>query len=108
MLGMAIAYVALFQLFAVVFRHPTMLALVYALVIELFVGNLPGSIKRLAINYYGRSLIYGLGLAEGLKTPRGFEGIPAAQAYWTLAGIAGGCLFAGFLLFQWKEYRDAL
>ena len=106
MLGMTIAYVALFQLFAVVFRHPTMLALVYALVIELFVGNLPGSIKRLAINFYGRSLIYGLGITEGLKTPRGFEGIPAAQAYWTLAGITGGCLFAAFLLFQWKEYRD--
>ncbi len=107
MLGMAVAYVSLFHLFAVIFRHPTMLALVYALFIELFVGNLPGSIKRLAINYYGRSLIYGLGAAEGLKTPRGFEGIPAAQAYWILAGISGGCLLAAFLLFQWKEYRDS-
>ena len=106
MLGMAVAYVALFHLFAVIFRHPTMLALVYALFIELFVGNLPGSIKRLAINYYGRSLIYGLGATEGLKTPRGFEGIPAAQAYWTLAGITCGCLLAAFLLFQWKEYRE--
>ena len=100
------AYLALFHLFAVVFRHPTMLALVYALFMELFVANLPGSIKRLAINYYGRSLLYGLGTVDGLKTPRGFEVIPVAQAYWTLAGITAGCLIVAFLVFEWKEYRD--
>jgi ABC-2 type transport system permease protein len=106
MLGMTFAYLALFHLFAVAFRHPTMLALVYALFVELFVGNLPGSIKQLAINYYGRSLLYGLGASAGLKTPRGFETIPPAQAYGTLGIIAAGCLLAAFVLFQWKEYHD--
>jgi ABC-2 type transport system permease protein len=106
MLGMTAAYLALFHLFAVVFRHPTMLALVYALFMELFVGNLPGSIKRLAINYYGRSLLYALGATEGLKTPRGFELLPAAQANWTLAGITAGCLVVAFIFFQKKEFRD--
>ena len=106
MLGMTAAYLALFHLFAVAFRHPTMLALVYALFMELFVGNLPGSIKQLAINYYGRALLYGLGADAGLKLPRGFEMIPAAQAYWTLASITAGCLTLAFLLFQVKEYRD--
>ena len=106
MLGMTTAYLALFHLFAVAFRHPTMLALVYSLFMELFVANLPGSIKRLAINYYGRSLLYGLGKDAGLKTPKGFEIIPAAQAYWTLGGITVGCLILALLLFQRKEYRD--
>jgi ABC-2 type transport system permease protein len=106
MLGMTAAYLALFHLFAVAFRHPTMLALVYSLFMELFVGNLPGSIKRWSINYYGRSLLYGLGTTEGLKTPRGFEVIPALQAYWTLAGITVGCLLIAFCWFNWKEYRD--
>ena len=64
------------------------------------------AIKRLAINYYGRSLLYELGAVDGLKTPRGFEIIPVAQAYWTLAGITAGCLVVAFLFFEWKEYRD--
>jgi ABC-type transport system involved in multi-copper enzyme maturation permease subunit len=106
MIGMTAAYLALFHLFAVAFRHPTMLALVYALFMELFVANLPGTIKRLAINYYGRSLLYGLGADYGLKTPRGFEIIPEPQAYGMLAGITLTCLFVAFLIFQWKEYRD--
>lgn len=106
MLSMTVAYLALFHLFAVAFRHPTMLALVYALFMEIFVANLPGTIKRLAINYYGRCLLYSLGTDAGLKTPRGFELVSAAQAYWTLAGITAGCLVIAFLTFQWKEYRD--
>lgn len=106
MLGMTVAYMALFHLFAVAFRHPTMLALVYALFVELFVGNLPGSIKQLAINYYGRSLLYDLGASAGLKTPRGFETIPPAQAYGTLGVITVGCLLLAFIVFEWKEYRD--
>lgn len=106
MLGMTLAYLALFQLFAVAFRHPTMLALVYALFMELFVANLPGTIKRLAVNYYGKSLLYDLGAASGLKTPRGFETVPPGSAYLALWGIAAGCLLVAFLFFQWREYRD--
>ena len=105
-LAMTTAYLGLFHLFAVAFRHPTMLALVYALFMELFVANLPGSIKQLAINYYGRSLLYSLGSTAGLKIPRGFETIPAAQAYWTLGSITIGSLALALVLFQWKEYRD--
>ncbi len=106
MIGMTLAYLALFHLFAVAFRHPTMLALVYALFMELFVANLPGSVKRLAINYYGRSLLYGLGADSGLKVPKGFEIVPMTQAYGMLAGITVGCFLVAFLFFQWKEYRD--
>lgn len=106
MLSMTVAYLALFHFFAVAFRHPTMLALVYALFIELFVANLPGSIKQMAINYYGRSLLYSLGSVSGLKSPRGFEVLPTGQAYWTLISITCGCLVLAFLVFQGKEYRD--
>ena len=106
MLCMTLGYLALFHLFAVMFRHPTMLALVYALFMELFVANLPGSIKNLAINYYGRSLLYSLGSGLGLKTPSGFEALSASQAYWTLTGITAGCLLLAFFVFQWKEFRD--
>lgn len=106
MLGMTVSYLALFHVFAVAFRHPTMLALVYSLFMELFVANLPGSVKRLAINYYGRSLLYGLGKEFGLKTPQGFEVMTATNCYWAFAYLTAGCLIAAFVIFQWKEYRD--
>ena len=103
---MTLAYLALFHLFAVAFRHPTMLALVYALFMELFVANLPGSIKRFSINYYGRSLLYSLGSDAGLKTAKGFDLIPISHAYLTLAAITSVSLLVAFVMFQWKEFRD--
>src|SRR5690606_20830577 len=42
MLFMSLAYVGLFHLFAVAFRHSTIIALVYALFMEFFLGNMPG------------------------------------------------------------------
>ncbi len=44
---MTLAYVCLFHLFAVAFRHATIIALVYALFMEVILGNLPGIVKRL-------------------------------------------------------------
>ena len=58
---MTLAYVCLFHLFAVAFRHSTIIALVYALFMELLLGNLPGIVKRVAVNYYGRSIMYDAG-----------------------------------------------
>ena len=66
---MTLAYVCLFHLFAVAFRHSTIIALVYALFMELLLGNMPGIVKRVAVNYYGRSIMYAAGAAEGLPRP---------------------------------------
>ncbi len=58
---MTLAYVCLFHLFAVTFRHATILALVYALFMEVLLGSIPGMVKRAAVNYYGRSIMYAAG-----------------------------------------------
>jgi ABC-type transport system involved in multi-copper enzyme maturation permease subunit len=105
---MAVAYVGLFHFFAVSFKHSTIIALIYALFMEFFLGNMPGIIKRVAVSYYGRSMMYQLGAPEGLEPPpaQWFEPVSAQVAAWSLAGIAVGGLLAALVVFQRREYRD--
>jgi ABC-2 type transport system permease protein len=105
---MALAYVCLFHLFAVSFRHSTILALVYAVFMELFLGNMPGIVKRVSVSYYGRAMMYDLGADEGLKAPpaQWFEPLAAQTSVWALLGIALAALIGSLLIFQQREYRD--
>ena len=108
MLYMAIAYVALFHFFAVSFRHSTIIALVYALFMEFFLGNMPGIVKRLAINFYGRSIVYDVGAAEGLQSPDPLIFVPvsAQGGALTLIGISVVGLALAVWIFERREYRD--
>lgn len=101
-----VAYLGLFHLFSALLRHATIVALVYAIFMEFMLGNLPGIVKRVAINYYGRSLMYSLAATDGLQRPGWFEPISIAAATWMLAGIAVGSLLLATLVFQFREYRD--
>jgi hypothetical protein len=105
---MTLAYVCLFHLFAVSFRHSTILALVYALFMEALLGNLPGIAKRAAVNYYGRSIMYAAGEPEGLPAPdpRWFEPLTVDVASWALVGIATASLVLALGVFARREYRD--
>lgn len=105
---MTLAYLGLFHLFSVLFRHATIVALIYSLFMELMLGNLPGIIKRVAVNYYGRSMIYAGGQSAGLKAPdpQWFEPMAAPTAAWILVAFAAGGLAAAMAVFQWREYRD--
>jgi ABC-2 type transport system permease protein len=103
---MTLAYVCLFHLFAVAFRHATIIALVYAVFMETLLGNLPGIVKRVAVNYYGRSILYDAGNAEGIRLPKGFEPLSVEVASWALGGIAVGGLVLACVIFARREYRD--
>lgn len=105
-LYITLAYLGLFHLFAVLLRHSTIVALIYALFFEFLLGNMPGIVKRAAVNYYGRSIMYALASADGLERPAWFEPLSAATAGWALGGIAVGSLALGLAIFQWREYRD--
>ncbi len=48
------AYSSLFHFFGTYFRRATIYALVYALFFEVFVGNVPGTAKRVAIAFYAK------------------------------------------------------
>ena len=89
-------------------RHSTILALVYALFIEVLLGSVPGIVKRAAVNYYGRSIMYAAGEPEGLPPPdpRWFEPLGVETASWALVGITAGSLALAVLVFSRREYRD--
>jgi len=105
---MTVAYISLFHLFAVSFRHSTIIALIYALFMELLLGNMPGIVKRVAVNYYGRSMIYAAGAVEGLERPdpKMFEPLSAVTSAWSLMGIAVGGILLALIIFQRREYTD--
>ena len=105
---MTLAYVSLFHLFAVAFRHSTIISLIYALFMEVLLGNMPGIAKRVAVNYYGRSLMYAAGAKEGLPAPdpQWFEPLSVETATWALAGITVGALLWAAIVFSRREYRD--
>ncbi len=105
---MAVAYVSLFHFFAVSFRHSTIIALIYSLFMELLLGNMPGIVKRVAINYYGRSMMYAAGVPSGLERPdvQWFEPISATTAASALAGITLVGVVVALVVFQRREYTD--
>lgn len=104
----SLAYCGLFHLFAVTFRHSTILALVYALLVENLLSHVPGIVKRVAINYYGRTLLFAAGEPDGLHTPNPhwFEPFSPWAAQGALVAFAIGGLLLALVIFQRREYRD--
>ena len=103
-----LAYVALFHVFAVAWRHAAIVALLYSLVFELLLGHAPGIIKRVAVNYYGRAMMVAAGQADGLQPPdpQWFEPLDPAVAGWTLVGISLASLAVAAVVFARREYHD--
>jgi ABC-2 type transport system permease protein len=105
---MTLAYVSLFHLFAVAFRHSTIVALIYSLFMEFFLGNMPGIIKRIAVNFYARSMMYDVGSEYGMSAPdpQWFVPVSAVVASQALLWLAAGGLVLAMWIFSRKEYRD--
>lgn len=105
---MSLCYTALFHLFAVLFRYAATAALIYAVFMEILLGNLPGIIKRAAVNFYGRSMMFEAGVEHGLATPDPdwFEPLSATDGRNVLLGLTATALAAAWLIFRGREYRD--
>lgn len=105
----AAAYTALFLWISVLFRHAAVWSLLYAFFVELFLGNMPGIIKQISLNFYGRSLIFAAGKPYGL-TPAPqrelFQPVSAEWAYLILPSAAAALLLLAVLDFSRREYRD--
>lgn len=109
MVASTVAYVALFQLFSVIFRRATIVALGYSLFLETLVGNMPGIVKRLTVCFYARCMIFESSVDLGIG-PTGpfnaqlFQPIPATTAQAILYAASAAMLVAALLVFSTREY----
>ena len=93
------AWGALFMFFGVYFRkYSLMVGLLYALLWETFIANIPTSIKFATVNYYVRSL-----------APVTFNNVtgetPWGQALAAMAGLAAACLLLSWYFQRGKDYN---
>jgi len=105
-----LAYLSLFHLFAVLFRHSTVIALVYAFFIEIFIGNLPGILKRVSIQFYAKSLALGRAPPEtiglDIRSPFSYGPIPATVALTVLLVLIACLAAASAIALARKEYEN--
>jgi hypothetical protein len=93
----------------VLFRRATILALGYALFLETLMGNMPGIVKRLAVSFYARCLVFDASEPFGIG-PSGpfnellFLPLSASVAQTVLVSASAGLLLLGLVMFSVKEY----
>jgi ABC-2 type transport system permease protein len=106
----SLAFTAVFHLIAALFSRPAVVGLLYAFFFETIVSELPvpGTVKRLSINYYVRCLMYSA--ARSAEVPVESESIfvPVSDrvAWLVLVGATIVITAVGMWLFSRKEYRD--
>jgi ABC-type transport system involved in multi-copper enzyme maturation permease subunit len=105
-----LAFTALFHLFGAMFQRPAIVALVYAFFFETMLSELPipGTLKRLSINYYTRCLLYSAADSENVPTETSSLFVPVSpQTAWIVLLAATVAITAlGMWLFARMEHRD--
>ncbi|MBY0586776.1 ABC transporter permease [bacterium] len=103
-----VAYSSLFLFFGAVAPRPLIMSVVYTFLIETLVGNMPGTLKRMALSYHTRCLLYDAGKDVGVMpyNPRHFVPISTETATIILFVVSALFLLWGAIAFQRKEYRD--
>ncbi len=106
-----IALAALFHLIGAVFRRPAIIGLVYVFFFETLVANLPGSLKRLSLNYYIRSMMYD-GASSVAEVPAEqldvYEPVSAFTAFAFLMVSTVVLTMIGMVLFARQEPREEI
>lgn len=102
-----LAYTAVFLLFGASLPKPVIMAVVYVFLIEALLGNMPGTIKRLAVSFYVNCIIFESAETVGVEPQQTMYGnISAWSAMIVLALGTAAILWLGAWWFQRREYRD--
>ena len=103
-----IAYLAFFGWLGAVFRNATLIGVAHVFLVEFFMGQVPGVLKRISISFYVRCMLYDAGAAHGLK-PRNaaiFQPVEGDEAALSLLLVGFGFMLLGMYWFSRREYRD--
>ncbi|MCX7664596.1 MAG: ABC transporter permease [Gemmataceae bacterium] len=106
----SVAFAALFHLFGAIFPRPAIVALLYSFFFETMLSELPipGTLKRLSINYYVRCLLYDSAEPYDIPTETAslFAPVSTAFAYTALIGGSLALVFLGAWLFAKLEPKE--
>jgi ABC-2 type transport system permease protein len=104
-----LAYTALFHLFGAIFKRPAIISLIYAFFLEVLMGNMPGYLKRVSINFYVRCMMFDAGKEYAVQPERPWVYLPVdgSTACWVLALTTIGLLGLGMVMFSRSEYVTA-
>jgi ABC-type transport system involved in multi-copper enzyme maturation permease subunit len=103
-----LAFSSLFFLIGAFFRRPAVVAIVYTFFLETILGNMPGYLKRVSINFYTQCMMYDALEPHGIRhpSPHIFLGVSGATACVILVGATAGFLALGMYWFARKEYYE--
>ena len=103
-----LAYLAFFGWLGAVFRNATLIGVAHVFLVEFFMGEAPGVLKRISISFYVRCMLYDAGGGYGIG-PRNeaiFQPVDGDEAATTLIAVAVGFLLLGMFWFSRREYHD--
>jgi ABC-type transport system involved in multi-copper enzyme maturation permease subunit len=101
-----LTFAALFYLFGAFLRRPAIIALVYSFFLEVIVGNMPGTIKRLSVGFYARCMMFDAAAEKGLQPENRviYDPVSGTTALWVLGLSTVFLVGLGMLLFRRTEY----
>jgi len=103
------AYLAFFGWLGAVFRNAMLIGIAHVFLVEFFMGNVPGVLKRISISFYIRCMLYDAGKEHGLKPPEippSFLPVKGDEAATSLLVVGVGFMLLGMYWFSRREYRD--
>jgi ABC-2 type transport system permease protein len=108
--GGTLGFAAVFHLIGALAPRPAIVSLLYAFFFETILSELPvpGTLKRLSINYYTRCLMYGPAREAGVPTESDalFASVGEPTAWAVLIAATIALTAVGMWLFSRAEYRD--
>ena len=105
-----LAFAAVFHLFGAISSRPAIVGLLYAFFFETMLSEvpIPGTLKRLSVNYYTRCLLYSAAETENVPTESAslFVPVEPMTAWIVLLSATISITLLGMWLFSRREYRD--
>ena len=86
------------------------MAIVYAFFLETILGNMPGYLKRVSINFYAKCMMYEAAEPYGIQPERPlvFLAVDSTTALAILFTVTVLLLVAGTIIFSRTQYQDSV